>query len=60
MKVEITLIGCDDTTRIVEEVDEEQLAFLEKISALTRAESSYSCMPVLMVSNLDEGFKSRR
>lgn len=53
MKINIELIGCDDTTYLNElEVTEEEYNFVKRLEKLSKAESSYCCMPTLEVTEM--------
>lgn len=45
----IELIGCDDTTRFLMELNEKEFKLIEKISKISKETSSYGCMPTLVV-----------
>ena len=47
MKVNIRLIGCDDTTEFIREMTEHEFAFLGEIAEKSNKVSTYRCMPVM-------------
>lgn len=49
----ITLQGCDDVTYIPVKLDEKDYELLTKISIKSREISSYSCMPTMMIEEID-------
>lgn len=49
MKIEISVSGCDDTTRITMDVTDEQHQFLHRVAEEVTAASSYQCMPTMEV-----------
>lgn len=53
-KVNIELIGCDDTTEFEIEVTEEEIKFLDKLKKLSAEISRSSCMPVLEFETIEE------
>ena len=55
MQVEVTLIGCDDTTEFYVYLDsEEQLVLLEKLAKTSQETSTYQCMPILEYKIMEE------
>lgn len=50
MKVYVELKGCDATTEISLTCTEEQFAFLKELAKVTKVVSTYSCMPILELS----------
>lgn len=50
----IRLQGCDAHTMFIMELTEEEIACLKKISEKTKEVSTYSCMPILIVSETTE------
>lgn len=49
----IELIGCDDETLIVMDLNNEQKKFLAHLSMLSSEKSRYSCQPVLKIREYD-------
>ncbi|MDY5098738.1 MULTISPECIES: hypothetical protein [Clostridia] len=49
LNVEIELVGCDDTTEIDMCVTAQELEVLQRVSAMSREESTYSCMPIMEI-----------
>lgn len=47
MRVEISLDGCDDSTYLEVDIDESQKVFIEKLSEMSKKNSTYGCMPTL-------------
>ena len=52
--VHVNIEGCDDTTSFNIEADNIELAFLKKLCALSEETSTYGCMPVMKVYELDD------
>ena len=50
MKVFVELEGCDAITEISLKCTEEQFAFLKELAKVTKVVSTYSCMPILELS----------
>lgn len=50
MKVFVELEGCDAITEISLKCNEEQFAFLKELAKVTKVVSTYSCMPILELS----------
>lgn len=48
-KYEITLMGCDDWTEFDIELTSDELAFLERISKLSKEHSNYACKPIMSI-----------
>lgn len=53
-KVEIVLAGCDDSTRMIMEVTDAELAFLERLAKESEKVSEYLCMPVLEFDKIED------
>lgn len=49
MIVNISIIGCDDTTDFQYEMNRDEYEFLNRIAKKSREISSYSCEPVIML-----------
>lgn len=49
LNVEIELVGCDDTTVINMCVTAQELEVLQRVSAMSREISTYSCMPIMRI-----------
>lgn len=47
MKIELQLVGCDDTTVWEKEITGEQFDFLSQITEESKEHSKYGCMPTL-------------
>ena len=54
MKVHIEIEGCDASTELEIKCTEEQFAFLREVAKATEAVSTYSCMPIMKLSQNDE------
>lgn len=52
-KYKITLQGCDDSTYIPIELDEKDYELLTKLSIKSREISSYGCMPIMRIEEID-------
>lgn len=50
----ITLIGCDDNTSINIRLNKSQIEIIKDISERTKQESTYGCMPVMYVDEIEE------
>ncbi len=53
MKYAINLQGCDDHTEVVMELTPNELAFVQRLAALTKATATYQCMPTMRVREAD-------
>lgn len=53
----IKIKGCDDTTKIIIDLTEEELKFLEKLAKLSKENSSYSCQPIIEIMTAEEDKK---
>ena len=51
----ITLSGCDDQTEVRMNLTKRELQLVEEISKLSIEESTYGCMPVLLVEEINGG-----
>ena len=49
----IALQGCDDVTYIPMELDERDCELLTKLSIQSREISSYGCMPIMTIEEID-------
>lgn len=49
MIVNISIIGCDDTTNFRYEMNRDEYEFLNRIAKKSKEISSYSCQPVIML-----------
>lgn len=54
MKVFVELEGCDAITEISLKCTEEQFAFLKELAKVTKVVSTYSCMPIMTLSQGNE------
>ena len=45
----ITLTGCDDETEFLMELREEEASLLDRVSAISKVESTSRCMPDLEI-----------
>ena len=54
MKVHIEIKGCDASTKLEIKCTEEQFTFLREVAKATKAVSTYSCMPIMKLSQNDE------
>lgn len=54
MKVHIEIEGCDASTELEIKCTEEQFAFLREVAKATETVSTYSCMPIMKLSQNDE------
>lgn len=54
MKVHIEIEGCDASTELEIKCTEEQFAFLREVAKATKAVSTYSCMPIMKLSQNDK------
>lgn len=52
-RVEVILEGCDDETRFTIECSDNEIEFLERLSALANDTSEYCCMPRMFVKEAD-------
>jgi len=50
----ILLIGCDDTTYIKIELEEEEYLLMKKIEIKSKKESTYGCMPTLKIKEVEK------
>ena len=48
-EVKVTVLGCDDWTTVTMNVDEQGMAVLLLLAALTKQESEYGCQPVVRI-----------
>ena len=58
MKINITLVGCDDSTSRDFEVTENEYEFLLKIKSQINEISTYGCMPTLSVEKTAQEIKA--
>lgn len=49
--IKIILTGCDDNTTFTVEVDDKELAILNRVAKLSQETSEYNCMPKMKVFN---------
>lgn len=54
MKVHIEIEGCDASTELEIKCTEEQFTFLREVAKATKVVSTYSCMPIMKLSQNDE------
>lgn len=54
MTVHIEIKGCDASTELEIKCTEEQFAFLREVAKATKEISTYSCMPIIKLSQNDE------
>lgn len=52
-KYRITLQGCDDVTYTPMELDEKNHELLTRLSVKSREISSYGCMPIVTIEEID-------
>ena len=50
----ITLRGCDDMTRFRMELSNEELEFVKKLCQKSEETSTYICMPIMEVEEVEE------
>lgn len=53
MEATISLVGCDDHTKVTMEVTEVELEFLMKLRLLLSRASNHGCMPYMEVNGED-------
>jgi hypothetical protein len=49
---ELNIIGCDDTTTFMVEIDERELEVVKMICDKSESTSQYGCQPVMKVSEV--------
>lgn len=52
--VEITLSGCDDHTKFVVDLTDDETQLLERIATLSQEASDYGCQPRMIVGQPGE------
>lgn len=52
-RVDVHLVGCDETTTVSIEVSPAELQLLKRLAAVTRAASQYDCMPKMAVGDAE-------